>query len=299
MTNTSYMRIFITTIVLVALMFAACTYVVAPQNVIAPPPTTSSFDSTKRVAVIECWMGHTCISPSHADSILNSIESLYDSSFIAISIHDGYFAMTPPAAMPPCGVGFPNAFMQDFQCATGVDYSAHFPMGPAAPVTGLVNRKHLGTGNEYTYTSTWQQHVDTVVNSNAVASMHFLSWYNATTRAVTFQLNGTWLQTYSGTINMAVMLTEDSLTGWQTTGTTCDSQYVFNHVLRECVNTPGSITGTLLFNGTTTVGSTYLFSSASPYTLPLSFNAAHCNLVALMYDVNTGDVLQASRTVVQ
>lgn len=284
----------VVTCFIVAFAFSMCTYVVAPQNVTGPAPATQAWDTTKRVAVIESWMGHTCIAPPAADDYLDTIASHYDSSFIAITIHDDYFAEPcPPHTTPTCGTGSPNAFSEDFRCATGADYSAHFPNGPLTPVQGLVNRRFLGVGNEYTHPSTWEQRVDTVVNQNAIASIHVLPSYVVAGRTLSVEVGGAWMQSFSGTLNIAVMMTEDSLIGWQTLGTNCDSQYVFNNVLRECLNSPGSITGTQMFSGTSIVGTSYSYSLSSAYTIPANFNDQFCNVVVLVYDTNTDEILLA------
>lgn len=272
--------------------FTMCDYVTDPKDV---ADIVITFDTTKRVAIIEEWTGHTCIACPAAARDLEMLDSVYGGSFIAISIHDDFFAEPcPPHAMPPCAVGVPGAFAEDFRCATGTSYSAAHTIGPQSPPQGMVNRLGMPSNTEVKGRGTWPGLVDSLVQEDAIASIHIDHTYNSSTRAITATVRGSWLLTYTGNLNVAIMLTEGGMVGWQTDGPTdCDSVFEFNHVLRECINTPGSITGSPLFNGTTGVGTTYTYSLSSAYTLPANFDASHCHLVAIIYDTVTGEVMQA------
>lgn len=272
--------------------FSMCDYVTDPKDI---EDIVVTFDSTKRVAIIEEWTGHTCIACPAAARDIEQLDSVYGESFIAISIHDDYFAEPCPVPhpTPPCGTGSPGAFGEDFRCPTGASYSAAHTIGPQSPPQGMVNRLGM-PNNEVKNRGTWPGLVDSIVQTNAIASIHIDHTYNSSTRAITATVRGTWLMTYTGNMNVAIMLTESGMIGWQTDGpTACDSVFEFNHVLRECINTPGSITGSPLFAGTTGIGTTYSYSLPSAYTLPANFNAANCHLIAIIYDTVTGEVMQA------
>lgn len=275
----------------VVLTFSMCDYVTDPHDV---DNAVAVFDTTKRVAILEEWTGHTCIACPAAARDLETLENLYGESFVAISIHDDWFAEPiPPHPAQLCASGHPGAFAEDFRCPTGQSYSAAHPTGPQSPPQGMVNRLGMPSGTEVKTRGAWPGLVDSLVNEDACATVHINHAYNSATREVGVTVWGTWLQAYTGTINVAIMLTESGMVGWQTDGTSCDSEFVFNHVLRECLNTPGSITGTQLSTGTTAVGTTYSYTLPSPYTLPTAYNASGCHLVALIYDTATGEVLQA------
>ena len=271
-------------------LFSMCDYVTAPRNVVINGG--GNFDTTKRVALIEEWTGHTCIACPAAARDIHTLDSIYGESFIAISIHDDYFAEPcPPHPVPNCATGVPGAFAEDFRCPTGLSYSATWPAGPSSPPQGLVNRLH--PSDQVITRGAWPALVDSIVQENAATSIHLDPVYNTNTRALTFTAWGTWLQAYTGNVNVAVMLTESGMVGWQTDGTSCDSQFVFEHVLRECVNTPGSITGTQVFTGTSVIGTTWSYTLPSAYTLPVAYDASHCHLIAILYDVTTQEVIQA------
>ena len=279
-------------ILVCAFTFTMCDYVTDPRDV---DQSVAVFDTTKRVALLEEWTGHTCINCPDAARDIEMLDSIYDQSFVAISIHDDYFAEPcPPHPLPPCAAGHPGAFEEDFRCPTGVSYSTAHPVGISAPPQGMVNRIGTQTGTEVHTRGVWPGMIDSLVQEDACASMHIEPQYNASTRQLAVTVWGTWLQAYTGNINVAIMLTESGMVGWQTDGASaCDSVFEFNHVLRECLNTPGSIAGSPLSTGTTAPGTVYSFSLASPYTIPVAFDASHCHLVAMIFDTTTGEVLQA------
>lgn len=275
--------------VVVALSFVKCDYVEDPETM----PTVAAFDTTKRIALVEEWTGHTCIACPAAARLIDTLKTIYEERFVAISIHDGFFAMSPPFAMPGCGAGHPNAFTSDFECPTAASYTSAHSTGPNSPPQGMVNRLGMAANNEIKPRGLWAGLVDSIVQTDAICSIHIDRSYNSSSRAVTATVRGTWLMTHANNLNIAIMLTESGMVGWQTDGTNCDSQFVFKDVLRECLNTPGSITGTALTTAPTVPGTTYSYALPSAYTLPAGFNEAGCHLVAIIYDSVTGEVMQA------
>lgn len=271
--------------------FSMCSYVVKPRDV---EDVVVTLDTTKRIALIEEFTGHVCPNCADAARILENLDSVYGENLVVISIHDNFFAEPcPPHVTPICGQSTPGAFAEDFRCPTSASYGAAHPDGPAGPPNAMVNRRVSGS-SEIINRGAWAGMVDTIIEQNAIASIHIDHTYNPSTRAVTATVRGTWLMTYTGSLNVAVMLTESGMTGWQTDGmTNCIPDFEFRHVLRECINTPGSITGVPLFTGTTGVGTRYTYSLSAPYVLPAAFNADNCHLVAIIYDTVTGEVMQA------
>lgn len=278
--------------VLAVFAFTMCDYVTDPKDV---DDIVIVEDTTKRTAIIEEWTGHTCIACPAAARRIDTLETVYGERFIAIAIHDDYFAEPRFApGQPPCaGNNHPTAFNEDFRCPTGLSYSSAHPVGPTSPPQGMVNRIVRG-GTEVLGRGIWPTMVDSIVDLDAAATVHIDHTYNTSNRQVNVTVWGSWLQNYTGTVNVAIMLTESGMVGWQTDGpTACDSDFVFQHVLRECLNTPGSITGTQVHTGTAPQGTTYSYTLPAPYVLPAGFVAEECELVALIYDTTTGEVLQA------
>jgi len=291
-------RLIIPAVIVCAFSFSMCDYIVDPNEVATVGPV---FDTTKRVALIEEWTGHTCIACPAAAADIEQLEAAYGQSFVAISIHDDFFAEPCPSPHPTpnCAIGVPGAFAEDFRCATGASYSASHVSGPQSPPQGMVNRLGMQSNTEVKGRGTWPGLVDSLVQEDACTSIHIDHQYNTSNRQLGVTVRGTWLQSYTGTINIAIMLTESGMVGWQTNGTSCDSEFVFENVLRECLNTPGDIAGTQLTTGTTPVGNVWSYTLPSAYTIPNAFDPAGCTMVAILYDTTTGEVLQAWKEEVQ
>jgi hypothetical protein len=278
-----------------------CEFIVDPIDV---TPTVPPFDTTKRVALVEEWTGHICTNCPDAARTIEQLKAAYGPSFIAISIHDNYFAMPctnipPNPPLPMCAIGNPDAFQHDFRCATGASYSAAHVGASDAPPTGMVNRLGMPSQTELRAHTAWSSLVDSLTDENASTSIHIVHDYNPATRALNVQVWGSWMQSYSGTLNIAIMLTEGGITGWQIDDQSCDQAFVFHDILRECLNTPGSIAGTQVATGTSTVGTMWSYVLPTAYTVPANFNPNECSMVAILYDTTTGEVIQAWKEEVQ
>lgn len=271
-----------------ALSFAKCDYVTDPEEI----PTVAAFDTTKRNAIIEEWTGHTCIACPNAARQIEDLKAIYGERFMAISIHDGFFAQSPPFSPQSCAAGSPNAFIHDYECPTAASYTAAHTAGPNSPPMGMVNRLGMPASNEVKSRTEWDGLVDSIVQKDAICSIHIDHTYNPTTRAIGVTVRGYWLMAHGNNLNVAVMLTESGMVGWQIDGTACDSEFVFNDVVRECLNTPGSIVGTSLTTAPTVPDVPYTYTLPSAYILPPQFNEAGCHLVAIIYDTVTGEVMQ-------
>lgn len=278
------------------LLFSMCDYVIGPHDVVPVAPPTPVFDTTKRIALVEEWTGHCCPNCPQGAQAIENMKSFYGQKFIAISIHDGYFA-TPCNGipgnypLPACANGNTSLFQENFMCAVGASYTAAHPDVSSYP-SGMVNRL-VFQGSEILNHPSWDDVADSLVQEDACTSIHIDHTYNNSTREINATVSGWWMQSYSGTVNVALMLTESGMTGWQINGQNCEQQYVFYDVLRECINTPGSVTGEQAFTGTNTIETSWSYSMPSAYALPAAFNAANCKLVAIFYDTTTGEVLNA------
>ena len=276
--------------------FSMCDYIVIPNDV--DTAATSTFDTTKRVALVEEWTGHVCTNCPDAARAIELLKSTYGQNFISISIHDDFFATPCNGApgspgLPPCAANAPGAFLLDFRCPTGASYSAYHPDAPQGPPTGMVNRLGMPSQTELRQYTAWASVVDSLVQEDACTSIHIDHTYNTSTRQLGVTAWGTWLQAYTGDVRVAIMLTESGMVGWQLDDQDCNPDFVFHDVLRECINTPGSIAGITADTGTSTIGTTWSYFLPTAYTLPATYDANNCQLVAIFYDATTGEVLQA------
>lgn len=126
--------------------------------------------------------------------------------------------------------------------------------------------------------------------SNAISKPAFVTvgleniTYDASTRQVSFDVNGMFKSSLTGTINLTVYITEDSIMGTQSGAT---GNYRHDHVLRGVVT---SYWGDAL----TSTNANETYSKHYTYTLPATWNYEKCRLIAF---VNKHDASFANRQV--
>lgn len=96
--------------------------------------------------------------------------------------------------------------------------------------------------------------------------------YDASTRQVSFDVNGMFKSSLTGTINLTVYITEDSIMGTQSGAT---GTYRHDHVLRGVVT---SYWGDAL----TSTNANDTYSKHYTYTLPATWNYKKCRLIAFV-----------------
>lgn len=278
------------------LILPGCDYVSAPQQAGSSGGGGGGNGITRRV-LLEDFTGHTCPNCPSAAVTLHTLQDLYPDQIMAISIHTGWFGDPCPPHPLPNGAQA-GSFSEDLTCATSDDYDAVYSMSGSPPV-GMVNR--LGYPSNYIkQAGEWASIIDSLLQTTATADLEFDTViYNASTHNLDVSMTGKFIDAQNGTFNLAVMLVEDSLSGWQIDGTTYLPSYVWMHVLRDCINTPGSITGEQVATGTITANSTFNWTLSSSYNVSTSFNPAHCHLIAYIYNTATKEALQAAEADLQ
>jgi Outer membrane protein Omp28 len=271
-----------------SILAVSCDYVSAPTTVGGPGPITG--DTLQRTALIEEFTGHTCSNCAAAAGTVENILNAYPEKVVAIAIHHGWFAEPcPPHPLPN---GAPQgSFNLDLRCPEAAAYETVYSLAGAPPVA-MVNR--LGYPNNHGKSQgAWAGLVDSLVNATPQVWLKINHTYNATTRALDVNVDGQFLQTLTGDYNIVLMLTESSITGWQVDGSNYLSNFEFKHVLRSCLNTPGSIIGSSIATGTTAAGTAFNYTLPAAYTIPANFDPAHCEIVAYVYETNTKEAIQA------
>jgi hypothetical protein len=141
--------------------------------------------------------------------------------------------------------------------------------------------------------------LDTALNRAQSVDFQVTHTYDNATRALNFNINGNFLTPQSNAAhnyNVVAVITEDGLTGYQQNNAIATgwvANYTFNHVLRACVNTPGSISGSLVHTGVVNPGDTIDYTLPAAYTVSNAYNVANCHLIVYIYNTITKEVLQA------
>lgn len=283
-------------------LFGGCDYVEVPTQAGGSNNGNGNGGVTRRV-LLEEFTGHICIACPTGAAVIEQMEDLYGDRLVTIAVHHGFFANPcPPSPLPNNAPD--SSFLENFTTGTnsgeGYEYELNYPDVFGTLPSGLVNRAGVPSGSYAKSHGSWPSVVDSVMQLPAVADLEFDTViYNTSSRALNFSVRGEFLSSQNGTFNIVVMLTEDSLIGWQTDGSTYIPDYVFKHVLRACVNTPGSIVGTSVATGSIAPGSDFTFELPAAYTVNANWNAGHCHLIAFIYNTNTKEVLQAAEADLQ
>lgn len=281
-------------------VFAGCDYVEMPTPTNNGGGGGGGGGGSHRKVLVEEITGHFCPTCPAGALALEATHNIYGDSMILVAIHMGYFA--EPVSVHGLPNGAPaGSFEEDFNTPEGNEYWTIFSMGQSAPRC-MYNRIGFPQGNHDMSPYDAASVLDTLLDRPQSAEFTVTHNYNATTRALSFSANGNFLTSGGASgddYNIVIMVTEDSLVGWQVNGTTYVPNYVFNHVLRGCVNTPGTIAGTTIHSGSVVAGDTIDYTLPAGYTLNSSINDDHADLVIFIYNTVTKEILQVEKVAIK
>ncbi|HEU4719118.1 MAG TPA: Omp28-related outer membrane protein [Bacteroidia bacterium] len=289
------MKKHISLLAIIAFASWGCDYIEVPPYVGGSSVTPVS-DTVRRI-LIEDVTGHTCVNCPSAAKVIDSLEHLYPGQIVPVAVHFGFFAQpTQPAGTWPAG-----AFSEDFRVtAEDADYDAIFGCSSWSLPNGLVNRTGYPS-NIPSPAPTWSSTGAAILSTPMSAYLKITPTYTASSHTLNVQVSGEMMRDTTGTYLLALYLVEDSLTGYQLDNSVSlgyDSNYVFNHVFRGCINTPGSIIGDTVLSGTIPAHTGISYSSPS-FTINAAYNAAHCRVVGFIYKSDDYGVLQAAEADVE
>lgn len=193
-----------------------------------------------------------------------------------------------------CGYYTDNMTLAEDAASTGIMgfYSANGGSGSFAPAMMIDRNVENVPVSDGGLVGSVSSNVATIQNqfANATSTHAFVTvgleniTYNASTREVSFDVNGMFKASLTGTVNVTVYVTEDSIMGTQSGAT---GNYRHDHVLRGVVT---SYWGDAL----TSTNANETYSKHYTYTLPATWNYEKCRLIAF---VNKHDASFANRQV--
>ena len=137
-----------------------------------------------------------------------------------------------------------------------------------------------------------------VLYESANVQLTLITQFDTTSKNLTVTATSKFLNALSGTYNLVVLLTEDSIIAPQNRSGTEIKTYAHRFVLRDAINSTWG--DALVSNGTTTnqtIVKTYTYKVGtsyppSPTTSPIACNFKHCSVVAYIYDATQGSPTQ-------
>lgn len=264
-------------------LLAGCDYIdePLPPGSVSPPQ-----EVTGRRVLIEDFTGHTCPNCPSATAAAVQLQASYgEENLIVVGIH-----VTEAFAAPVAPIG-DGEFDTDFRTPAGDTYANSLSI-TFLPV-GAINRIPFGNSTLLSYGS-WSSAVADIIGDPASIELWFEDFtFNAASGEVNSTIGLAALQDLTGEHNLTVYLTEDSVVADQIDNTQTPSHvhdYVHRHVLRSNVN---GTWGESIIAGSAGAGDT--LTAGLNFTLPSNvLNAAHCSLVAYVYNVTTNEILQVA-----
>ncbi len=161
-----------------------------------------------------------------------------------------------------------------------------------APAISIDRNNRYSTGNPGTATSvgsveSLQAIFGDALSIPAVATINLTNLdYNVRTRQLSVTVSGEFLHAFEGTnARLTLMVTEDGIKGRQASTSGYINDYVHNHVFRGAIS---DIWGDADAFTSTTAGSTY--SKTYTFSIPTSWKANNCRLVAFIANHNSSNV---------
>lgn len=281
-------NIFILPALFAIISFAGCDKIEEPYTIGNPIDTTSCpapefpvDNDHQKVVLIEEYTGHLCVNCPAAAITAHDIVHNNPGKAVLLTIHAGYFAETEP-----------GDYSLDLNSATGTDL--HTYIGIAGNPAATFNRKFVGGNRIFEASSAWATTFQAVQDTTPLVDMQMITQYNSSTNKVCVHVQTEYMTDISSNLKIAIYIAEDSIVGYQknndvVAGPTPEiPDYVFMHVLRGSVN---GTWGADLSNSMTIAGTKKVTSYS--YALNAAWVPKHCHMIALVYNADTDEILQA------
>ena len=268
---------------LAVMTWNSCDKVKFPKQ--ADSSSSSRGPTYVRKVLLEDYTAHTCDNCPHAGQMADSLESIYGSKLIRLTVHAGYLAFPSPPTYP-----------YDFQTTVGTDYLNTFGIG--AWPNGLINRQ--GGPTIYSYGS-WPSAVATALSAPPDADLKITTNYNTNTRALNVSVRTKFLNSLAaGYYKLVVLFVEDSIQKPQKYDLSpyILPNYEHRYVLRGSLNGNGTGWGDTLFYNTNIgpYAGDSIIKSCPAFTVPTNYNNPStetwavddhkCYVVAFIYDAD-------------
>jgi hypothetical protein len=273
----------------VALFFGSCDRIENPVTVAknkyrddlyGPAPAFTAATVAEKNVLFEEFTGHLCGFCPPSTLLALALDATLGERMVTVAIHAGSLAETGG-----------TAFQTDYTTPAGNLYWSQLNGGfnPTARIDrlqGLSHFEYLDPANP----SSWQDIVTSQMNTSTPVALQATCEYVVSDNVFNIHMNSQFLQTYTGNVNLVVLLVENHLISPQEDYSQTPSEignYEHEHVLRTNVSEP---MGNLVINSPTAG-----YSATTSFTIPAQSNWEPTNMTVVGYlvDANTHAVLNA------
>lgn len=265
-------------IVIGTVLLPSCDIVEEPFLVPVGGNDTNTQDEVVRKVLLEDYTGQKCPNCPEAAEIGHNLQATYGEQVVIIAIHSGNFAEPDDS----------GDFTSDFRTSEGTELDQFFGIYQYGYPMGMINRTDY-SGFPVVLKDNWQSAVEIQLALEPQADINITNTYNSSTHKLDCSLESEFLEDLDGTYNICVFIIESGIVSPQQTEGGVITDYVHEHMLRTSMNgTWGDPVGS---NGQAVSGSK--LNNSYSLTLPPTWNAENCAVVAYIYNTETLEVLQA------
>lgn len=205
--------------------FTACETIDEADRWTEPQPI-----EMKKNVLVEDFTGQNCVNCPAAAALLHDLSaSSMGEHIVAVSIHGGALAMGIDKS--PLGLA----------TAIGEEYNTHF--GVQAWPSGMIDRTNgSGTIGKTADVPSWTAGIVNRLSKELVVDLNVKTAFNAETRQLNVNVETSPAEGPNGYLDsgmrVTVWVTESGITGFQKFTDHNETNYVHNHVLRECLSAP-------------------------------------------------------------
>ena len=236
-------------------------------------------DSSKpaRKVFLEIFTGFKCANcPEGTRLGLGMIaRSKLEDKTIIMKIHQGFYALPS------------SKFNMDFRTSVGNDLGEKFGI-PGYPM-GVVNRKKFNSSYNVS-PGEWGKKISQV-SLTAIVDLKISKTYDVANKNLKISLASSLYENSINKLYAYVYILEDSIIFKQVDGSVEVENFVHREMLRDAIP---SATGADLFAPNANKGAK-ANKEFTNYTLKPEWNAKHCEVVAIITDAVSGEVLQAEK----
>lgn len=239
--------------------------------------------------LLEDYTGHTCGNCPRAAEQTEFLVETYCDHIIPISVHAGFFA-EPWAS---------EKYTYDFRTDIGNDWDGFFGNSSTGLPNGMLNRTEYN-GTKVLAHETWASAIEQLLNEAPLIDIKIKNNYNIDTHELKSSVDINFLKSISGTLNLSVLIVEDSIVNWQkdydyedleSPGNTDVENYIHRHVLRGAVN---GTWGETIVEQNIQQGKS--INKSFIYELNQDWFVGHCSVVMFIYYTNSKEIIQAEIT---